>query len=243
VRRVLLILLFVTTTLIANSELEFDSFDNEFEEEYIEVYDPLIGYNRAMTSFNDSFYKHIAMPVARGYKEVVPNPLRRGISNFFNNLFYPIRLVNNLLQFKIENAIDETNRFLINSTVGILGFRDVARHSFQIEPKNEDFGQTLGHWGLGSGVHIVLPILGPSNLRDVFGRVGDIYSDPISSNSYRDIRIPEDSWQSLGLNVIETTNDLSHNPDLYENVTKDAIDLYIFLRDSYEQKRDKEIKE
>lgn len=231
------------TTLVANNDTMLDEFETEFENSYVEIYDPFSGYNKAMTSFNDSFYRNIAFPVARGYKNVVPKPARTGISNFFDNLFYPIRLVNNLLQFKFKNSLDETNRFLLNSTFGLLGFIDVAQDKFNIEAKNEDLGQTLGYWGIGSGPHIVLPILGSSNLRDVVGLVGDSYANPIAVNSYEEIRITDDAMESVGLKLFQTTNDLSHNPDIYDIATKDSINLYILLRDSYEQRRNKLIKE
>lgn len=241
---VLSLVLFVgITNLFANNDTMLDEFETEFENSYVEVYDPFSGYNKAMTSFNDSFYRNVAFPVARGYKNIVPKPARTGISNFFDNLFYPIRLVNNVLQFKFKNSLDETNRFLLNSTFGILGFIDVAKDKFNIEPTNEDLGQTLGYWGVGSGPHIVLPILGSSNLRDMVGLVGDSYANPIASNSYEEIRITDDAMESVGLKLFQTTNDLSHNPDIYDIATKDSINLYILLRDSYEQRRNKLIKE
>ncbi|MEW6551340.1 MAG: VacJ family lipoprotein [Campylobacterota bacterium] len=241
---VLSLVLFVgITNLFANNDTMLDEFETEFENSYVEVYDPFSGYNKAMTSFNDSFYRNVAFPVARGYKNIVPKPARTGISNFFDNLFYPIRLVNNVLQFKFKNSLDETNRFLLNSTFGILGFIDVAKDKFNIEPTNEDLGQTLGYWGVGSGPHIVLPILGSSNLRDMVGLVGDSYVNPIAANSYEEIRITDDDMESVGLKLFQTTNDLSHNPDIYDIATKDSINLYILLRDSYEQRRNKLIKE
>ncbi|MCK9336579.1 MAG: VacJ family lipoprotein [Arcobacteraceae bacterium] len=229
--------------LSSNEDDSLESFNNEFDSSYTTIYDPLSGYNKLMTSFNDSFYLNIAYPVARGYKKVVPKPARTGISNFFHNIFYPIRLINNLLQLKFKNSVEETGRFLINSTIGIVGFMDVAKDHYGLEPKSEDLGQTLGVWGIGSGPHIVLPFVGSSNLRDFVGLVGDGFINPLSSNSYEPIRIPNSTEEAIGLKLFDTTNTLSHNPDVYEVATKDSINLYIFLRDSYEQRRNKLIQE
>ncbi|QOG13254.1 VacJ family lipoprotein [Arcobacter sp. FWKO B] len=221
----------------------FDSFEDEFNESEQKVSDPFSGYNRLMTGFNDKFYIYLAIPAAKGYKNVVPEEARTGISNFFHNLLFPVRFVNNVLQFKFQNSMDELSRFIINSTFGLLGFMDPAKHHFGIEPKNEDLGQTLGHWGIGSGPHIVLPFLGPSNLRDMFGLVGDSYITPISNNAQEDIRIPNSGEETIALRAYSALNEISHNPELYESIKKDSIDLYTFLRDTYEQRRQKLIEE
>lgn len=241
-----LIVILATTSIFANDNFNngfASSFDDEFENSYVQLYDPLSGYNRAMTNFNDGFYRNIGIPVARGYKKVVPQLAREGISNFFHNLLFPVRLVNNLLQFKFHNSATETSRFLINSTVGILGIVDVAQSKFNLEAKNEDLGQTLGYWGIGSGPHIVLPVLGNSNLRDMFGLVGDGYVNPISSYAQEDIRLTDNSNEFLAIKTFQVVNELSHNTEVYETITRDSIDLYILLRDSYEQRRNKLIRE
>lgn len=217
-----------------------DDFDDDLEDEFgdpdaSEVYDPFSGYNRAMTTFNDTVYTWVLDPVARGYRWTVPEPPRRGIVNFFHNLLYPLRLVNNVLQVKFKNAGEETLRFVINTTVGILGFWDPARDWFGLERHDEDFGQTLGFYGVGSGPHIVLPFLGPSNLRDTFSLYPDYYLDPI--------RFVDGNLEQLGVRVFETVNDTSLHIGEYENLKKDAIDLYPFLRDVYEQNRNSKILE
>ncbi|CZE47725.1 MlaA family lipoprotein [Campylobacter geochelonis] len=215
------------------SQNDMDEFDTEFAKK--EVFDPLSGYNRVMTSVNDAFYDYILNPVASGYDYVMPDPIQGAFSNFFHNLLYPMRLVNNLLQGKFQNSWEETQRFLINSTIGFVGLSDAATMHFNIPRHNEDFGQTLGHWGVGSGFHIVWPILGPSNLRDSFGLVADHFTNPIS--------YVDDEWEAAGIKAFSVVNETSLNPDEYKNIKKNAIDLYPFLRDAYEQRREYLIKE
>ncbi|MDP7622381.1 MAG: VacJ family lipoprotein, partial [SAR324 cluster bacterium] len=159
-------------------EEEFDEFEEEFGSSGEEVFDPLSGYNGVMTEFNDGFYVYFVDPVARGYRWVLPYAARSGVKNFFHNLLFPLRFVNNALQLKIKNAGEEFLRFSINSTIGILGFWDPAKDLFGLEAHEEDFGQTLGYYGVGGGFHVVLPFLGPSNLRDMFSLYPDMQMDP-----------------------------------------------------------------
>ncbi len=234
----------VDTSNVANTknvEIEQDDFSNEYAQEK-EVFDPLSGYNRTMTSFNDGFYEYVLDPVARGYAYVVPEVARKGVSNVFDNLMFPIRFVNNVLQLKFQNASEELGRFMMNSTFGLLGLMDVASEHTSWEEHKEDFGQTLGHYGVGSGFHVVLPFFGPSNLRDVVGMSVDSFADPTMSTQ-RDWKIPDNLEKSIGLKTLNVTNQTSLHLGAYENIKKDAIDLYPFLRDIYEQKRITEIKE
>ena len=216
-----------------NTNSESDEFDVEFEAKK-DVFDPLSGYNRIMTHANDFIYVNMLTPVAKGYAYVVPKTARTMVSNFFDNLLFPVRFVNNLLQFKFQNAGEETLRFLANTIIGFGGLTDGAKY-YNLKPHDEDFGQTLGYWGLGSGFHIVWPLIGPSNLRDTGGMVGDYFADPIS---YVDPIL-----LSTGIKSYRAFNNFSQGPTAYEKLRKDAIDLYPFLRDAYEQRRDKLIKE
>ncbi|NIP49124.1 MAG: VacJ family lipoprotein, partial [Phycisphaerae bacterium] len=153
-----------------------DAFDleAEFEEPSgSSQFDPLSGYNRVMTQVNDRVYFWALKPVAQGYSAVVPEPARLAVGRFFRNLLMPVHFANNLLQLKPKGAMTELARFAINSTVGVLGFADPAQKHFDLQPYPEDFGQTLGYYGVGSGFHIVLPLLGPSNLRDTVGLIPD----------------------------------------------------------------------
>jgi len=225
----------------------FEEFEDEFGgDEIAEVFDPFSGYNRAMTTFNDRLYFWVVKPVAEGYRRVMPAFARRGINNFFKNLYYPVRFVNNVLQLKFNNAGMETVRFVTNSTIGVLGLWDPARVLYGLEAHPEDFGQTLGYWGVGAGPHIVLPVLGPSNLRDTIALAPDwIYLNPINnlartSDSAQEIETAE---IKTGIWVFEEINYMSLHIGEYENLKKDAMDLYPFMRDVYEQNRQKEIEE
>ena len=241
----------------ADTDEEEEGFDDEFEDEFgaaeKEVFDPLSGYNRVMTDFNDSLYVWVLDPVARGYRWVLPYAARRGVKNFFHNLLFPLRFVNNALQLKIKNAGEEFLRFSINSTIGILGFWDPAKEWFDLESHEEDFGQTLGYYGVGGGFHVVLPFLGPSNVRDMFSLYPDMQMDPVNYVENRPYNFPKQegeyqgvskqTLQEVDLTLLKNINRESLRIGQYANLKKDAIELYPFLRDVYEQNRAKLIKE
>ena len=159
-------------------------------------------------------------------------------SKFFHNIYYPVRLVNNLLQGKLYNAYEETGRFVINSTVGLLGLFDPAKSKFNLQAHNEDFGQTLGFYGVGSGPHIVIPLLGPSNLRDTISILPDSF---LSAIEYIDKSKNIEGY--LVIKSLEKINYTSIHMSEYEKLKADAVDLYPYLRDVYEQYRDKQIEE
>ncbi|MDA7817674.1 VacJ family lipoprotein [Sulfurimonas sp.] len=217
---------------------ELDEFSDEMAVE--EVYDPLSGYNRAMTSFNDVLYENVMKPVASGYANVVHTEIRESISKFFHNLYFPMRLTNNLLQGKFKNSLEESERFVLNSTVGILGFFDPAKSKFEIDKHNEDFGQTLGFYGVGAGPHVVLPLFGPSNVRDTISMIPDSLLSPIDYVARKDdITILE----YVAIKTVEKVNCTSQNIEKYEKLKADAIDLYPYQRDVYEQYRQEQIEE
>lgn len=211
----------------------FDEFEEEFAGE--ETYDPLEGYNRTMTRFNDSLYVYVLEPVASGYRSVVPRGGRKAIDRFIENIYYPVRLSSSILQAKFECAGTETLRFLINTTIGLLGFFDPAKSWFGITECDEDIGQAMGYWGVGAGPHIVLPFFGPSNLRDTFARYPKSYVDPIGQ-----IRPYTHYAAALG---VEAVNYTSLHSGEYESLKRDAVDFYILIRDAYEQLRKKKIEE
>jgi len=227
-----------------SSDLDDDMLDEfEDETEIQERYDPFNGYNRVMTDFNDNLYVHILTPTADGYKYLVNQGVRESVDNFFNNLYFPVRFVNNVLQGKLSNATEETGRFIVNTTIGILGLFDVAKSEFGLEAHKEDFGQTLGFYGVGSGPHIVLPFFGPSNLRDTISMVPDSYLSPIDYTDRSWITLT-DTWpEYLATRSYDEINTFSLNSDQYEKLKEDAVDLYPYLRDIYEQYRDKQIEE
>ena len=243
--------------IAADTDEEEEGFDDEFEDEFgdaeKEVFDPLSGYNTVMTEFNDGFYVYFVDPVARGYRWVLPDGARRGVNRFFHNLFFPIRFVNNVLQLKAKNAGEEFLRFVLNSTIGIFGIWDPAKEWFDLEAHEEDFGQTLGFYGVGGGFHVVLPFLGPSNVRDMFSLYPDMQMDPVYNVKNRPYNLPQNDGEYLGysrktlqsaqLTVLKTINRESLRIGQYANLKKDAIELYPFLRDVYEQNRAKLIKE
>ena len=222
----------------AGVEEQTDDFglDDEFEEDVgEEVSDPLIGYNRFMTHVNDKFYFWLLKPVARGFSWIVPQPGRVAIGRCFRNILFPVRLVNNLLQLKFKRAGIETARFGVNTTIGVLGLGDPAKSWLKLDPCEEDFGQTLGHYGVGSGFYLVLPIFGPSNLRDAVGKIPDSFLNPVYWL---------DSWEiKLGLKAFEGVNHASLHLGEYESLKKSSIDFYIFMRNAYEQNRNMKIAE
>jgi phospholipid-binding lipoprotein MlaA len=225
---------------------EFD--DDEFSDEFSadaeeELFDPLSGYNRVMTSFNDNLYVYVLDPVLlKGYN-YIPEQARISVNNFFENLYYPVSVVNNIFQLKFKNTGTETLRFAVNSTLGVLGLFDPARSWFGFEPHQEDFGQTLGHYGVGGGFHIVLPFFGPTNLRDLSGDFIDFYVNPIYYVDVRKYNLVNNTYQGWAVITYKEFNNMSLYTKEYENVRQDALDLYPFMRDLYEQNRQKQIEE
>ena len=223
---------------VSSEEMEYDDFDldAEFDDESaVQVFDPLRGYNRFMTAFNDKLYFWLLKPAAKGIAFVIPEPGRLAISRCFRNIMFPVRLVNNLLQFKIKRAGIESARFGVNTTVGVLGFGDPAKSWLDLDSYEEDFGQTLGTYGVGSGFHLVLPLLGPSNARDTVGLIPDYFLDPLNYIGNYKIK--------YGIKVFDKTNYTSLHIGEYESIKKDALDFYPFMRDAYEQNRKMKIQE
>lgn len=216
-------------TIKAIKNDEFSSFEDEFEPQK-KRFDPLNGYNRAMTTFNDYTYLYFFDPIARGYKYVVPDEIRYSVLNFFDNLAAPMRFLNNLLQGKFKNSGEELFRFTLNTILGVGGLGDPAKVIFGIERHPEDFGQTLGYYGVGAGFPIVWPFFGPSNVRDSIGFVGDYYTDPTS--------YIQNQLTALGISAYGRVNYMSFHLKEYKVIRKDAIDLYPFLQDFYEKRRE-----
>lgn len=194
--------------------------------------DPLEGINRGIYKFNDVADKAVFKPVATGYKAVAPSPVRKGINNFFNNLGSITNVLNNLLQFKFANAFSEAGRFVINSTFGLAGFIDVAGMD-KVPVHKEDFGQTLGHWGVGPGAYLVLPFLGPSDIRDTTGLVFDTATtDPIQyTHNIGQVRLHN---QLRAAQFIDKRTELLDATDLVDEA---SLDPYAFMRDAYLQRR------
>lgn len=192
------------------------------------VNDPLESYNRFMYKVNDSADRAILKPAAKVYDAILPAPISHGVSNFFSNLNEITVIINDLLQFKFGQAMDDLGRFGLNTTVGIGGLFDVAGHA-GYEKNNEDFGQTLGVWGAGPGAYVVLPIFGPRTVRDTVGLVGDYYSDPIT--------YVEGPGARNAFYVVRAVDKRSNLMKAEKVLDEAALDEYTYVRDAYLQHR------
>lgn len=190
--------------------------------------DPIEGFNRAMYAFNDGVDKAVIKPVAKGYDAVLPNPVRTGVTNFFGNIADLFIGVNNLLQGKVSDGGSDLGRVAVNTTVGVLGVFDVAS-GMGLEKHEEDFGQTFGHWGMGSGAYVVLPLLGPRTVRDTGGLVLDVATDPVA---YID-HVPTRNT----LFALRAINDRANLLPAEKVIEEAALDKYSYIRDAYLQRR------
>jgi phospholipid-binding lipoprotein MlaA len=190
--------------------------------------DPWEGFNRGVYTFNDGVDRFFLKPVAQGYQAITPDPVEDGIGNVFSNLFEVRNIINDVLQWKWGQAANDTGRFLVNSTVGIVGLFDVAQHMGMPENDGgEDFGQTLAVWGVGSGPYLVIPFLGPSTLRDGAAMPVDMQMDLVS---YID-HVPTRNT-TYGVRIVDTRASLLEAEKLMSG------DRYTFMRDAYLQRRE-----
>jgi len=197
--------------------------------------DPLAPFNEKMFWFNLKLDKWILRPVATGYADVLPEDVRRHIGDFWDNVGVIPRFANNLFQLKLDRAGTEVGRFLINSTLGGVGFFDVADPWFGLKEHDQDFGLTLGHYGVAMGPYLVLPFFGPSSIRDAFGRVVDGSMNPMSYTLPWYVSFPAQA----GATVASAVNYRSLNLQLFEDVDRYAVDLYGAVQDGYIQRRKK----
>jgi phospholipid-binding lipoprotein MlaA len=197
-------------------------------------YDPWEPFNERMFAFNRGLDRRVVKPAARGWRKVVPEPLREGIQNAFRNVGMPRRLVNNLLQLKVAGAGRELVGFVVNSTVGLGGFIDIAQRE-GLRPNDEDTGQTLAVYGVGPGPYLVLPFFPPSTVRDSIGSAADGLLDPLS------YLLP--FVGSVAKRVTTTVNDRSMNLELSEEVEESVLDYYSAVRNFHLQRRDRDIRE
>ena len=196
-----------------------------------EIYDPFEPINRAILSFNNTADKIILEPVSKGYKKLPP-PIQSGIGNFLKNLKMPLVVVNQFLQGQTKNAVESTGRFVVNTTVGFFGIFDVAE-KIGLEQKQEDFGQTLAIWGVGDGFYLVLPIFGPSSVRDATGMFLTYVTDPINAYAVSE----NESWI---LPVRTATNAIDQRSKIIDEVNalrNNSLDYYAAVRSSYYQNR------
>ncbi len=222
---------------------EFSAFENEFESKKTnEIYDPLEKINRKIFAFNEFFDINLIEPITKIYHNYIPNPIRKSLKNFTTNLSSPLSAFNSFAQGKFNNGLATSSNFLINSTIGVLGLFDVASKK-GIYYEKEDFGQTLGHYGASSGPYLILPILGPSNLRDLSGLATDMAVSPLAFNSFK-LGGSTDSIETGA----KLSNSLVYNLDYRESLLdpiddlrKDSFDLYATFRSVYNQQRQSKI--
>jgi phospholipid-binding lipoprotein MlaA len=191
--------------------------------------DPLEPYNRFMFKVNDTLDKAVLKPVAQGYDYITPEIINEGITNFFNNLGDVAVVANDLLQLKPKQALEDTSRVVYNTTFGLLGFFDVASH-MDLPKNDEDFGQTLGYWGVGEGYYLVLPLLGPSTTRDVWSIPVDRFAVP---DTYLDVSLAT-QVALRSVNIIDIRADLLQVERAFAD---NQIDPYSFQRQAYLQRR------
>lgn len=241
----LLLSVLTLTGIMLQAEDDFLSEEDFFEEEIsatVEVSDPLEPVNRFFYGFNDFVYLNVLGPIADGYQFITPDPVEKAAGNFFRNIRYPIRLVGNLLQGRLKGARIETERFIINSTVGIGGLfspADRVEDLARIPP--EEVGQAFGAWGIPEGPYLVLPILGPSNLRDTVGMVFDFAAHP-TSEPYSLIDDWNWEWRTAwsGSEIIVGAPSLM---EAYRQMKGNSIDPYSSLKNAHTQRRRAKIEE
>ena len=197
--------------------------------------DPWQGLNRKTFAFNDQLNTYALRPVAHGYAAIVPPQVRTSVSNFFDNLNYPVRFINSVLQGKITRSAQETGKFVINTTAGVGGlFRVSDQVSSLADVPAEDFGQTLGVWGFCAGPYLVIPVLGPSDCRDLVGSAGDFVMSPLNWHTlgfihYAFITDP----LTIALSTTRYVNGLPKAVESYDQLKSEAVDPYISVREAY----------
>ena len=211
--------------------------NDDLATEILEDYDPWERFNQKMFAFNHGLDRHVVKPAAKAYDVVMPEPWQEMIGRAFDNLRWPVRFVNNLLQRKWEGAGRELARFLINSVAGVGGVFDPAKDYWGIQPSAADFGQTLGKWGAGAGPYLVLPFLAPMTIRDGIGMGVDSATNPLG------YFVTPFIWDGLGLKVGDTVNDRAQNIELYQGLEETVVDLYSAVRNAYLRRREQRVRD
>jgi len=240
------------TPLGGYAEELFDPFAKADEES--DEYDPWEPFNTSVFEFNRKLDKYALKPVAQGYDFIVPDFVQVGISNIFYNLRFPQRFLNNVFQGKVKGAGIEVGRFLLNTTVGYAGFLDLAKEIDLVTP-DEDFGQTLGFYGMKPGPYLVLPFLQPFTVRDFAGYVTDIFLNPINWLVAPIIEVEgvpsliahknrtTTTLLQIGVRVGEIVNERSRNLEKFQGVEEATLDLYTAVRNAYLQSRTRAIRD
>ena len=210
--------------------------DSTIQDKTINASDPLEGMNRMIFSFNQGVDKAVLAPVAKGYRYILPKEVRKGVRNFLSNLSEPWTTINSTLQGDVSNAGTSLARFMINSTVGVLGIFDVAS-SVGFKKQKEDFGQTLAVSGVGPGPYIIIPLLGPSTSRDVLGKVVSLFADPVTYVLHRE---DHDSWIWIGT-ALRGLDFREQNLEKIDNLKASSVDFYATIRSLYLERRSRMI--
>ncbi len=212
-----------------------DNLDDYDDNPVNTIADPIEPWNRFWFKFNDIFYMHIANPVYRGWTYIVPQFVQTGLGNIFYNIMFPKRFINSILQFKFLEAGVEFSRFMMNimGSAGLVNLSEDKKTIVPVDPSGEDFGQTLGKWGFGQGFYIIWPFIGPSSLRDTFGRIGDCFTDPLFYVY---------PWEySTGSELVLRLNDLGDVLPAYEDLRSISIDPYLAMREAYASLRNAQV--
>lgn len=192
-------------------------------------HDPLEPVNRAIFTFNDTADRYVLRPLAKGYASVTPQVVRTGVSNFFSNLESPVTIVNDVCQLKLKQGASDTGRFLLNTVAGIGGLIDVATGT-GLTKHDEDFGQTLGYWGVGEGWYLMLPLFGPSDNRDLVGRIADT---PLHPEYWLPARYDAEKYGSTALRLVNERASLLDQ----DKILNQQLDKYLFVRTAFLQSR------
>jgi phospholipid-binding lipoprotein MlaA len=227
----------------AHEDLDESDFEDFKSDNEINIYDPYETTNRKVYVFNDAFDRHFFEHVAKLYRKGVPRVARKMVGNFLNNLSLPISSINSFLQGKTDNGLATLSNFVINSTIGVFGLFEIALEK-GIFYNPEDFGQTLGHYEIGSGAYLMIPFLGPSSTRDFSGWTFERAISPTGFNSLeiggRENII--DPGYLIGLTVLSSVNTRESLLETLDDIRKDSFDPYATIRSAYLQKRASEVK-
>jgi len=238
----ILIITWVIYFLLFGNHLAYADVDEfaEFESSIVKgsIHDPFENYNRKIYKFNDTIDKYFFEHLARSYRKTIPKPARSSFRNFLDNMTLPLSAINSIAQGKIDNGLATFSTFLINSTLGVGGFFDIARKK-GINYEREDFGQTLGYWGFSSDNFLMLPFFGPSNFRDFVGFSVDRTIDPLGFNV---LQVGGDAnFIDGGKRIFNTAFKVVDNReellDIIDNIRQDSFDPYATIRSAYLQRR------
>jgi len=220
-------------------QAESENVPEEEEAESPTIADPLAPINKVMFQFNDKLYFWGIKPVTQVYSHIVPEVVRVAFSNAYDNLWAPSRMLNNLFQLRLKAAGNELIRFVFNSVAGVGGLCEAAGKHLGIKKQEADFGQTLGHYGIGHGLYLVLPVFGPSSVRDGIGLAADQFMHPLTYVSRHTLTF----WEKAGIFTHEKVNSTSFKIGDYESFKEAAIDPYVSMRDAFVQNRQKKVEE